>query len=70
MPQSFWTGGMLQYASNTRCRPLAALPRPTSTWPPRRFADWSVRSGAFGTGAGRDAGANSRRYAAGRGVPL
>ena len=28
--------------------------------------DWSVRSGAFGTGVGRDAGANSWRYAAGR----
>ena len=41
---------------------------PTHTWPPRRFADWSVRSGACGMGVGRDAGANSRRCAAGRGV--
>jgi hypothetical protein len=35
-------------------------------WPTRRFVDWSVRSGACGTGAGRDAGANSRPCAAGR----
>jgi hypothetical protein len=46
------------------------LARPTHTWPPRRFAAWSVRSGAFGTGVDRDAGAGSRRYAAGRGVLL
>ena len=35
------------------------------TLPTRRFANWSVRSGACGTGAGRDAGASSRRCAAG-----
>ena len=62
------TGGMLQFASNTRCRPLAALARPMHTWPSRRLADWSARSGACGMGVGRDAGASSRRSAAGRGV--
>jgi hypothetical protein len=30
-------------------RRLAALARPTQTWPRRRFADWSVRSGAWNT---------------------
>ena len=37
--------------------------------PARRFADWSGRSGACGTGVGRDAGANSRLCAAGRSAP-
>ena len=46
----------------------AALP--TRTWPTRRFADWSGRNGACGTGVGRDAGANSRLCAAGRDVPM
>ena len=59
---------MLRYASNTRCRPLVVLLRATQSWQPRRFADWSVRNGAYGMDVGRDAGANSRRYAAGRGV--
>jgi hypothetical protein len=59
-PQSCWIGGMQRYASNTRCRRPAVLSRPTSTWPPRRFADWSVRCGACGMGVGQDVGANSR----------
>ena len=70
MPPSCWIGGTPRYASNTRYRPLAALARRTHTWPPRRFADWSVRSDAFGMGVGRDAGASSRRSAAGRSVHL
>jgi hypothetical protein len=57
-------------ASNTRCRPLAALTRSMHTWPVRRFADWSVRSGTFGTGVGQDASAGSQRCAAGCGVHL
>jgi hypothetical protein len=55
-PRSCWTGGTLRYVSNTRCRRLAALARPRHTWPRRQFVDWSVRSGAFGTGVGRDVG--------------
>src|SRR4051812_6786403 len=56
------------YASSTRCRRPAAsaqarLTRPSPT---TRFAPWSARSGACGTGAGRGAGASSRPCAAGR----
>jgi len=36
----------LRYASNTRCRPLAVLARPTRSWRPKRFADWSAQNGA------------------------
>ena len=46
-----------------------ALASPTHTWPPKQFADWSGRSGAFGTDVGRDVGANSRLCAAGCSVP-
>ena len=41
----------------------AVLTRPLPT---TRFAPWTVRSGACGTGAGRGAGASSLPYAAGR----
>jgi hypothetical protein len=52
-------------ASSIRCRRPVALARLIRTWPMRRFADRSARNGAYGTGAGRDAGASSRRCAAG-----
>ena len=44
--------------------------QPTHPWLTRRSANWSLRSGACGTGAGRDAAASSRRSAAGRAVSL
>ena len=53
-------------ASIPRCgRPAAsARARSTRTSRTRRFAAWSVRNGACGTGAGQGAGARSRSYAA------
>jgi hypothetical protein len=51
-------------------RGLGACAAGTHTSPTRRFADWSVRSGARGTGAGRDAGASSRRCATGRAASM
>ena len=61
-------GGTSRCALNMRCRPPTASARvpPTGTSPIRRFAAWRGPSGACGTGAGRDAGANLQPCAAGR----
>src|SRR4051794_18541610 len=58
VPRSCWTGGTPLSALSTRCRQPAALAqaRLTRPAPTTRFATWNVRSGACGTGAGRDAG--------------
>src|SRR5215208_3028643 len=61
-------GGTPRCVSNTPCRrpEASARARPTRAWPKRRFAAWSARSGACGTGAGPGAGASLRPCAAGR----
>ena len=64
------TGGMPRCVSNTRCRRQEVLARPIRTCPTWRFADWSGRNGACGTGVGRDAGANSRLCAARRSASI
>jgi len=69
-PRSCSIGGTPRCVSSTRCRRLAALARarPTRPWPTRQYVAWNGRSGACGTGAGRDAGAGSPPCAAGRGA--
>jgi hypothetical protein len=55
VPRPCWTGGMWPCASSTRCRRPAASARarPRLTSPRMRPAPRSVRSGAYGTAAGR-----------------
>jgi hypothetical protein len=64
------TGGTPRCVLNTRCRlPAAlALALPIRTSPTRRSVAWSGPSGACGTAAGRDAGANLWPSVAGRGA--
>src|SRR4051812_39143219 len=68
VPRSCWTGGTPLSASRTRCRRPAASAwaRPTLTSCAMQRPSLSARSGACGTGAGRDAGASSPACTAGR----
>jgi hypothetical protein len=71
-PRSCWTGSTPPCVSSTRSswRWASAQARPTRSWPTRPFVAWSVRSGVFGTGIGRGAGASSRPWVAGRSANL
>src|SRR3954467_6864572 len=61
-----WWHAAVRFEHALQAARTSVRARPTRAWPTRRFAAWSARSGACGTGAGPGAGASLRPCAAWR----